>query len=1349
MDTDDETIDAKTKLESVLAATTRPQLLEIEARFGLYTHHGFYSNIQAVHYIRLRDILDSMSLPKTVQRYKDTKFEGDIRKRVVDDSKVIWEHKKQLIDPIDDSSLGIRISVNTEYLIRAPSPTVTLPRVTYEREMHRTSYRLDEYDIEISLSKVRTNKAKGVKDTIEIELEILKPVNSEKVDKLMLAIPYIFKLLYGTDNIFSSTLKAKTSLSVNHNAIMADRSIVDKKGIVIQASDQYIDRRILTEARSITRRDVDSGAFVKSNWYGEKGVMTCTQKTDGLRYMYVASHELGVWIINTPFNYNLLIHPKDLTGTLDLTVFDCELIPEDKRIYENGAPRTKYWLQIVDCMFVNGNSVENNTFTDRLVLASAFKEELLDRGYIPDTLTITDKGETRSWDTADEFFSVVSYMLSKVPTLSYKTDGLMFIPVNYKYMMYNTDLHPKQRVLKSIPDIIKWKPPHMLTIDFRILRTPDGVRLGSEAKRDNINVSSTTIFQGKGNWRFDYDTMLIKSHPLTDDLPDGSIVEYAWKFDSEPTTEDDVDLPEGNYLYPIRLRLEKSGPNSISVAEDIWSSIMDPITEDEISGTGVNLMVKYHNKIKNELFRETAVKRPGDGSILDLASGYGGDVFKIKYAGYSKLILVEPDEDIDMTVDYDTKKSKTQEIESRLAKAGYNKSQYSILNTRAQDTERIRDEVMRLTNGEGVDTISLMLCLTFFWDTADNIQALANTINACLKPGGKIIWLTLDGTRVEQLVEPKFGGLRMDRVEFGPVIIEVERETNPDYVQGDQDDVETYPTGKLITTFPGIVGKQIEYMVETNDLLDLLNDVSEDKKEIASGQDFMPEHARELSKLYTYGIWTKKISQTQTRELNTMFGNSMFGSSLLQPRFSPSSNDPPKLPSKVMITEGGVSRFEDVMFDLVKVRAIGDGSCLIHSFLLSLSEDYRKYNDSEKRDMAANIRRNMADWLISPDTEGVGINWETAARGSYLEVYLHQLNTLCSKSNVNRGDNKIDEGLDLAYGIDHSPSSLFSLINSYAMLGIEGVKILSEMFDVDIYVLSDEDGHLNTIAHSSINQKKRPSVITLFKGAHFDAVGLMDEKGQVTTVFKAGNSETQHPLLTRIRKLFRLDPYNDEAPNIRDTGKLDLESIYTEFFTQFFSSPESEPELLYRSLEKCKPGKLDSYRFPQPVNDWVWKLNTKLKNQGLGNGYLPLEHYIRETLLTFNDIKLSTQYTDDQKRELLRLVLEKNCLYISVMSQEKDIKSVYLVHIDAQNICEGLKDNLGENAHLPFGIQVAQLCRDLILNYTSGNPTGSLLYAKDVLESYILVSNNGALAVASQRVDTGKVEIWNYIIAQM
>jgi hypothetical protein len=129
-------------------------------------------------------------------------------------------------------------------------------------------------------------------------------------------------------------------------------------------------------------------------------------------------------------------------------------------------------------------------------------------------------------------------------------DGLIFTPLDGPYR--NVDTH-------------KYKPVEMLTIDFAIFKSDKPGRAYKMKVYDNEK--KLIKFVGTEKYPFSGITRLTEEDELKFGGNDGTILEFKWI---------------NNQFDPVRKRDDKTLPNYVNIAQDVWEDINDPITQDEL-----------------------------------------------------------------------------------------------------------------------------------------------------------------------------------------------------------------------------------------------------------------------------------------------------------------------------------------------------------------------------------------------------------------------------------------------------------------------------------------------------------------------------------------------------------------------------------------------------------------------------------------------------------------------------------------------------------------------------------------------------------------------------------------------
>ncbi|KAM4694089.1 mRNA-capping enzyme [Discoglossus pictus] len=263
-------------------------------------------------------------------------------------------------------------------------------------------------------------------------------------------------------------------------------------------------------------------------------------KADGTRYMMLIDGKDEVFMIdrdNSVFQVTNLEFPfrKDLRLHLTNTLLDGEMIID--KVKGQVVPR----YLIYDIIKFNGQPVGDCDFNIRL---SCIEKEIIFPRH--------EKMKTGHIDKAHEPFSVRNKPFfdihaarkllegSFAKEVSHEMDGLIFQPIG-KYKPGRCD------------DILKWKPPNMNSVDFRLKIT----RVGGEGLlTQNVGL----LYVGS----YDRPFSQIK---VSKDLKqyDNKIIECKF---------------ENNCWVFMRQRVDKSFPNSYETALAVCNSIQNPVTKE-------------------------------------------------------------------------------------------------------------------------------------------------------------------------------------------------------------------------------------------------------------------------------------------------------------------------------------------------------------------------------------------------------------------------------------------------------------------------------------------------------------------------------------------------------------------------------------------------------------------------------------------------------------------------------------------------------------------------------------------------------------------------------------------------
>lgn len=823
---------------STRPTSTAQQSYELEAKFGRYIpgpKAQFNSSIPYVYFERLLNAVKQLPLVTAQTTEISTVNIGDQNNRNIrqvittvagDDSseKVVWQRKTN-IEHFEIPEYDIRISANLEEIVDAPVNFV----IKTIRERTRYSFTLGDKLMRLDLTEViMTDDNKIARPTYEAELEFLGTIDD--LPAFEREIEVIYKLLRGTRSLYTTTIREQVTADV---------------GAVLGSKD----RGVLVEARNLKKRDVVYGGIVGNNHVKESTVLAepprtnrrkggtayaVTYKADGLRKMLVI-HRSGIWLIYPPYEFNLVIDINQANDRLTTiikvfhgTVLDGELVTP------LVSKPTAYYYLAFDCLsspisnprsrsaddkFIPSRGVQSKPYFERRKVVEGIAEIL------KNTSIIVDTKETYELDTPEKFFTVLDMMLVKRDKLDYQEDGLIFLPIDAIYNPLSQRFPLDERRLTQIPDVVKLKEVKDITIDFAI-KWIDGNRI-ELMSYDKIS-NSMVAFRGSNINPVTPD-MIDSTSPILfvngAPLPSGSIVEYEWT---------------GELFRPRKWRPDKQHSNSLEIALDNWEDIKNPISYEFILGQTLGMAYEYHKRIKRALYESLTMvdgKRRGI-NILDIGSGRGGDVVRWQRLRQGNetgfVVAVEPNVD------------NREDLKERLTTLEMNQRVH-VVPTGGEDTVAITQTVQQFIPGGKVDAITLMLSLSFFWATSSHLDALVRTIVTNLKPGGTIVFLTIDGDTVEQLFEPAFSP--QDHVtdkKIAEAELHLHKKSVPPYGRA------------LDINLPGtIVGQQREYLVHLNDLTTRLAAYGFELEELhrAEGEKLLSENNRLYSSLFSFGVY--------------------------------------------------------------------------------------------------------------------------------------------------------------------------------------------------------------------------------------------------------------------------------------------------------------------------------------------------------------------------------------------------------------------------------------------------------------------------------------------------------------
>lgn len=370
---------------------------------------------------------------------------------------------------------------------------------------------------------------------------------------------------------------------------------------------------------------------------------------------------------------------------------------------------------------------ENWTGEDRVEYSAA-----MEFGYYP---LYTDV-DPEKW-----FFTRMREVLewSEGDHLPYKTDGLIFTPQGTYDPLVSLLPDSKRRIgMNGVMEVLKWKPSGDITNDM-------AVTISDRYPRGRLEVM-------RGGEYVEFKRYVLDPSQIEDlrRYPARSVFEF--------------ELISTSVMHARRRRRDKEYPNSLRVVDDNLKLLTSPIEADTLTGDNFRGWSNYHNRIKTKLL-EMASDNGRNGILADFGSGYGGDLRK--WRNFRKVYAIEPNSE-NIAVLH-------QRLAELIAEDPSWQNKVVPINLAGEDP-------LPMIPDKSVDCVSLMLCLTFFWEPSCSpirLRSLLENINRILRVGGRIVLLTIDGNAVEEYFgETFFGGIYQPPLDpVGQPVASVE---NPD-----------------------------------------------------------------------------------------------------------------------------------------------------------------------------------------------------------------------------------------------------------------------------------------------------------------------------------------------------------------------------------------------------------------------------------------------------------------------------------------------------------------------------------------------------------------------------------------
>ncbi len=602
---------------------------------------------------------------------------------------------KTRIDTYDIPEFKIRSSLAQE-IIGDDVSEISTEKIKLTRNKNRSSFKYSHFKVDLTKTSGTDNN-----ENFEVELEFYKSAGFKDV------VDMIYFILKIRQDNFIIACEGENEWALNFY-----KSLV-KKNTFIGAQPETLHGTNLPEL------------------YKKKYAVT--KKIDGDRCLLMITTNMRIYGINS--NVTQAFSTDFKSEFYVNTLIDCERVISGDIVT----------FHCFDIIFYNGIDLRGDpesTLVERL--------EMLKN--IVKTINDTDLYKIKC---KEYLFSNV-FIGSKIMwegTDNETLDGLIYVPIESFYSKST-----------KWTGLYKWKPAHLNTIDFFSKKISDTewelyVTIPSPIKK-TTKTAKTMGAQDSNIILFDIEAI----------TGTASIVEtFKTNFPNElldPTTgipfvSDTVIEFRYNYdkklFIPLKTRWDKTeNPskhgNFVTVALDIWSNILNPVTIESISKLVVyNNQVTFfknmrfiHNRIKEDLYKTYIPPRPSDrrkkgATLLELCCGKGGD--KNKWT----------DTDVSVVHGYDACQKSIIECVKRV-KEESNKLKYKYKFTKMDLSTIEAQHEIKKNFPNKFDVASCQFAIHYFFESKTTLDNFIDILDLNLKEGGMFFITYMEADSIYKLL---------------------------------------------------------------------------------------------------------------------------------------------------------------------------------------------------------------------------------------------------------------------------------------------------------------------------------------------------------------------------------------------------------------------------------------------------------------------------------------------------------------------------------------------------------------------------------------------------------------------
>jgi len=883
----------------------------------------------------LRQSADAKELPKElsfVKSFRNVAQRKNFREmiNVTTNTHIYQEKYQKKFAILETYPYGIKVALSRETTFKDGdkilnqnlySDFLSAEQTDYQKHQLRYKFNFkNEYEVHLSI--ISQNKNLDVKSPT-YESDIVNSGNLKYEVEIESIKDYFVK-----NNNYIQTFKFIMNIMTTRLSVM---SVVNKDQIIEETNQLICDSHKKHNIKIVGKCDADYKEYKKNNniFDNKPHSLYYDNVNELLSSKYAVTNKLDGVYFNLFITENFVVIVNSVNMEYLVGKNSANMINIKKEL---GLSKNNYHIlvgelwnntfNIFDAIVVNGEFVADKDHTVRLEDVAKISSTL-SKYTIPIKVKKFFYSGSLSSNLLEDVRKTIKYM-SDTYGENYQqfNDGIIFTEV-YKGFMAKT---------------LKWKFPQKISIDAKlqeISSTPMKKEFAMLFSKDKkvLPLDNPVFLE------------IEKGDDLFEIVRENMIVEISWD----------------NGFKADRIRYDKSFPNYYTIAEKTIREMKNPMTLEKLE----NILEKgevsvddridareedqskpfrnYCNIVKNILLKKTIKE---GANIIDLGAGFGGDLYKYKELKPNNLFLVEPDK-----THYDGMKGRINQIGKHDAQ--FEKA-IKPIKAGAEDTNTIKTEIRKTGFSEGITNINMMFSLTFFAN--EKMNELLKTLDL-LENNGTFLCIYMDGDKTLDLLKKNNGMIEKSFYKIED--LSPEKTKNRNYKLGFDHKIKFSFKGVTVTE-----EGQIEYLVP----IDVLN---KELKKIPLGLTFssssfidnpdkidsndqgllsqlkslfttLNDDEKELLSLYRFNIYKKteyKAVEQQKRE------------KILKLNIIDVDDQ-----EKIDLT----FQKEDEIF--YRIGVIGDGSCFVHSLLLTIFQDlYMQLTNDEREKFAKSVRNKVAD----------------------------------------------------------------------------------------------------------------------------------------------------------------------------------------------------------------------------------------------------------------------------------------------------------------------------------------------------------------------------------------------------